>query len=1334
MHSDLVRVVALPRPLDTRDRRELQLEPGRTVSSVLSELGIRKTKDLEVRVSDGDVRIPEVLWDEHRLEQTDAPVAIRVVPAAPAIPFIIAALSYAAKAVAAYLGYSTLVQGAVALVVGVGGTLAARSLVKPATGGSLGGGAFGPGNSPTLRGATNQAYPYSPIWRVFGEHWVTPPLGAMPYTEVVGGKQYLRMLLTPGYGPLDFESWKIGDTLLDQFDEVELEYYDGVIWRRRDIATGVETPIPDGTIFKDDVDEEQVAVAFDFPTRNNDATEPSEWTARTSAANAEELTVELTFPIGLFQYGDHNTRYALSVLFEAQIKLATEPDSAYQPISFDPDGFGIYASQRYDKVTTGVWPNTVTTKVFAPGVLEIRARRTSTIITGFKVKPTVPGQYTVRIRRLRTLRGSTNNVISDALWTVFRSIRGVPRIVPDVTQIQLRILATDQLNGVVQHFRMKCFGKARPYLGVGVEGADAEGWGPYQRTRNPAWWFLHRLCDPTVSDPVPLAEIDLARIQAWAAYCEPSPGEYFLAFDHIRDYATTRFQMLQLIAGAGRATYTNRDGKHSVVIDAPKPYPVQMFSQRNTWNFQGDHLMIDLPHALRFNFTNEERENQVDELIVYYPGYDANSATKFETLELPGVTRRAQAFADGRKRMLESLYRRRRYSFETDFSYKVAERGDRVRIAHDVPLASVKAGRISALHETLVDWLGFTSDEELEFTFGESYSAEIMAVDDSTAQTAFTSAALVNPATAEVQTVRTHTATFVDPVEKGPTTDWRVGDQIAVGIAGQVFIDGLVHEVIPDEDDAATVVCSDYAEAIFEEDDVPPETAPIGAPLYATPSPPEIVNVDSIGDEVAVSWKILPPVERPAEVAGLQLQYRTATPIGPWTDAPPIRADQDSTRFRLELGDYYDFRLRTFSALQTVSRWSYYDAYAHLEGSLTEQDLEVVGLQAKGRGDNADWHGRDLELVWRLRVRGEELATPPAVLVGYRVRVTDAATGQLRRSETVTDPRYNYSLAKNQEDSLRISSGGSALAARSLLIAIVALAGPEETNAHASAEVERLFTNAAPLLPTVIPTETLGGINLVYATPVDPDFDEILVWRGATDDFEPSAATLIYHGRENPIFIDTRDVGLLWYRWAAADTFSRDPALLNLSEPVQLVGDLVDTDDIEVGAVRTYHRWLERDLQTAHGNWISGGANDIAQGMPLLWPHLLTPQTGDVIIPAGKKARVTLSLVLEPDSAHPANFPAGDRERYSVRLNIVDQTSLDENTIVLVRNVTVFEQATMPRRPESTVVTVETIYPDTPDVDDHTYNLFLAIGRQASESEDIQLAYGFLEVEVIKSE
>jgi len=68
----------------------------------------------------------------------------------------------------------------------------------------------------SISGSRNQLSPYQPVPVVLGTHRFFPPLGAKPYTELVGDDEYIRILLA-WVGPCKIEDIKVGDTPLTSY-------------------------------------------------------------------------------------------------------------------------------------------------------------------------------------------------------------------------------------------------------------------------------------------------------------------------------------------------------------------------------------------------------------------------------------------------------------------------------------------------------------------------------------------------------------------------------------------------------------------------------------------------------------------------------------------------------------------------------------------------------------------------------------------------------------------------------------------------------------------------------------------------------------------------------------------------------------------------------------------------------------------------------------------------------------------------------------------------------------------------------------------------------------
>lgn len=79
-------------------------------------------------------------------------------------------------------------------------------------------------------------------------------------------------------------------------------------------------------------------------------------------------------------------------------------------------------------------------------------------------------------------------------------------------------------------------------------------------------------------------------------------------------------------------------------------------------------------------------------------GTAVKGAEIFEELNFPGVTNEAQATHLARWHMAQLKLRPETYTLNTDFEYLVCNRGDLVRVTHDVPMWGLASGRIKSVN------------------------------------------------------------------------------------------------------------------------------------------------------------------------------------------------------------------------------------------------------------------------------------------------------------------------------------------------------------------------------------------------------------------------------------------------------------------------------------------------------------------------------------------------------------------------------------------------------------------------------------------------------------
>jgi len=605
-------------------------------------------------------------------------------------------------------------------------------------------------DSPTLfiEGARNNARQFESIPSVLGTYRHTPPLGALSFTEVIGGDNYLRMLLVWGYGPLKVENIRIGETPITDFEGVQIETREG---RAGDAAV---------TLFPDSVEQDSLSISY---------TEATSFT-RSAPTGADELSVDITFPQGIFFITDSGSRTSSSVSFK---------------IEFREVGSATWLDPTFTAATSNHTSGSAIT---------ITAASNAAIRHGYRWSVASRGDYEVRVTRTSALTGSTRRGEAMA-WTALRSITDEDPINFEypLARTALIIKATDQLNSVVDELNADVSSYVESYTGSPGTWAEAV-------SSNPADLFRHVLQGNANARPIADARIDIDGLEDWHDFCATKGFE----FNMIRDFQSSVWDTLADIASVGRASPTQIDGKWSVVVDKEQAAPVQHFTPRNSFGFEAEKGFPDQPHALRIRFPNRNKKFEQDERIVYNDGYDETNATKFESIDGLGITDPEHIWKYGRFHLAQAAVRPERWTFNVDFENLVATRGDLVLVTHDVLLVGLQSGRISSLITSGGNVTGFVSDQVLTMEAGNDYGVSIRTVSD-----AEVSKGIVTNAGDQT------TITFSTPFATGTVAE---GDLFAFGILGSETIEGLILSIEPSVDLAAKVICIPYSSGIYSAD------------------------------------------------------------------------------------------------------------------------------------------------------------------------------------------------------------------------------------------------------------------------------------------------------------------------------------------------------------------------------------------------------------------------------------------------------------------------------------------------------------------------------------
>lgn len=639
----MVQAVYLPAAND--DACYAEVAAGKTIAEILGE-----DAAYSIRVTIGGFEVPRAVWDRVRPKPGQR-VHVEFWPqGGPARKWILTIVAIVATvfSMGAAAGASwALIGGLSATTVMVGGAVIAAlalALIPPPMPKMPGQVGSDPGSQlQSLTGTQNQANPYGVIPLVIGDTVMFPPHAAMPYTEIVGNDQYMRIMLDLGKGDLDVSDITLLGKPLSGYEDVEYE-----------ITT---TP----TLFTQDVNELQVGT----PLKNSGDSD-----TRTTQQATTEISADLVFPQGL--YGINNKGKTVTGKVAFTVLYRANGDTGSWSNATAADGLTLSGNWSVDA-----------------GQLQAVNSERGAVRLGVRWK--VPsGQYDVRVvRGSASFTGAmTDSTSGDAAWAVLRSISPEDPSKTGTTKLVVRIRATDQLQGVVSQLSARVAQKIRRW------DADTETWMTPVATRNPAWiyhWLMTE-CPGTVvhaSDD----QMDIDTIATWAADCDAKGLTYSGTCDSARRFG----DLVKDVLACGLATFGMRGGKYSVVRDTPQTVPMQVYTPINRGSINWTRNFTPPPHALRVTFTNPEQDYQQDERVVYWNGYDESNATRIEKLDLRNVTGPDAAWKIARYHLAVMWLRPVTYQMTTDFEHLVNERGDLIEAAGPLIGWGVAYGRVRSV-------------------------------------------------------------------------------------------------------------------------------------------------------------------------------------------------------------------------------------------------------------------------------------------------------------------------------------------------------------------------------------------------------------------------------------------------------------------------------------------------------------------------------------------------------------------------------------------------------------------------------------------------------------
>ncbi len=483
---------------------------------------------------------------------------------------------------------------------------------------------------------------------------------------------------------------------------------------------------------------------------------------------------------------------------------------------YDPNGFS-QGTYTYTVSTGYLLPNnsvvtdpTTGFNVKGSNLIVVTDNKKDAFNRTIRLENLSAGRYQIRLRRLNSSNPDIDSGYRQYYKAIFYTVTGrtetsvinPPTIGTPAQPIKLARTAfkfessakingqIDGINGVVQTI-------ARNWNG--------SNWNGYSPTSNPAALFLYVLTHPANAYRISAAE-EATRIKLtgegslaeWSQYCT-SMG---FTYNNVMDGSRSVLEVLRDIAAAGRASPILIDGKWTVIIDKPRTTIVQHFSPHNSWGFEATKALPKLPHAFRIVYRNETNGFQETEQIVYNNGYTAANAEIFEELSLPGITNSTLVINHARWNLAQINLRPERYTLNTDIEYLVCNRGDRVKVVHDVPMWGSGSGRI----KNYINSTTLELDEEMYLVAGTAYSIRIRTE---------TGASIVRNTIVTAVTGYTNQLTLATTIT---ATEAAPGNLFLFGTLNSESHDLIILNIEPLDNKNARVTLVDYSPEIYSID------------------------------------------------------------------------------------------------------------------------------------------------------------------------------------------------------------------------------------------------------------------------------------------------------------------------------------------------------------------------------------------------------------------------------------------------------------------------------------------------------------------------------------
>lgn len=332
---------------------------------------------------------------------------------------------------------------------------------------------------------------------------------------------------------------------------------------------------------------------------------------------------------------------------------------------------------------------------------------------------------------------------------------------PSQTEVPMTLIAVKVKNGTINSISADFTSRVKVW-----NGAD---WNTLAPSRNPAALFRHFRLDPISAKPLAPALLDSAVIEDWYDHCVLKGYECNAVVSGSIEEA------LNLTAAAGWAAPRHSDRVGVIVErDLSGEGIVQNFTPLNSANYRARKPFADISHAIYAEFFDQTNKYTLKTRIVYGDGYDASTATLFDTMRYESITDPAQIDARALMDWRQQRYRPVHRMLDVGAEHLVSDRGDLVGLTHDVVGERFYYGLVEEVIDNGTDVTGLVLEAVMEISGAGGAVGLAIRCEDKTS---------IEAAIAE--TADTRTVTFVTPFTIPAGGVLAPGCLVAAGLVGE---------------------------------------------------------------------------------------------------------------------------------------------------------------------------------------------------------------------------------------------------------------------------------------------------------------------------------------------------------------------------------------------------------------------------------------------------------------------------------------------------------------------------------------------------------------------